>query len=376
MELESKWFFVIMVSILLLLIASLFLFSPISKKLAPIQTQTELEECNTLINNGPDKINMLFFSEKQGAETYMNTLFESEPLNTYKDQFNVFYINDPAIISSECGLYKGIALLCYSKDLIKKAGSCPNDFIVVLKEEDSKIRASSYVNVMSLNTLLPKTVFAHELGHGLANLGEEYEPTKLSKGQPNCKQACEDFDSPIDGCFLGCSRSDYFRSVENGVMRTLRSNYYGIFNGKIISQILSETIEENQNKITGKAIGDIEGTSCLDEQYYLIQFQDDKISDKSLEIGCAPRNIGAGPFTYKVTKDDETLAEGKFSDLIFTDREGETQIQGEVYESDVPITLAIPKEPEAEELNIFNPIGQEIAQISLMELGAEPCRIN
>ena len=327
-----------------------------------------LEKCNTLAYNGKDKINLVFFSSEEQAKKYSDFLLTIPPFN--KNQFNFYYIDS---YKPECELYKDIAILCYSKELIKKASSCPNDYIIVLEEKPKNIRSSAYMNVMSLNSNHQLTVFPHEFGHALANFADEYTPAKLPKSSQNCVADCKSFDEFSEECFQGCSKSNYYRSVDNGIMRTLNSNTYGKFDELLIQ----EKINKNTNKLTGLAIDS--KTDCSKEKYYLIEgnLNNDEITilEKSIEQGCSGEN-GAGNFDYNLILEDSTNYNGEFNpELIFTDAQEETQeyIKGEIFDSNINFLLKIPFIENSKTLEI-NKDDQLISQINLQDADAQPCK--
>ena len=96
--------------------------------------------------------------------------------------------------------------------------------------ENANVRSSSYMNVLSINSQNQKTIIAHEFGHNFAYLADEYVPAKLPRKARNCVASCEKFSDKKDGCFEGCSKENYFRSVNSGIMKSLLSNDYGLFN--------------------------------------------------------------------------------------------------------------------------------------------------
>ena len=152
-----------------------------------------LEECKTLEYNGENKIDFVFFAAKEQTRQYADFFLNTYPLSEQKNNFNFYYIDN---YSPECDLYKNIAILCDSREIKKKAASCPYDFIVVLKEKSSEIRSSSYVNIMSINSKHQKTVFLHEFGHAFAIFAEEYLANqKPARGSKNCAKSCSDFKS-------------------------------------------------------------------------------------------------------------------------------------------------------------------------------------
>src|SRR3989344_9159503 len=194
---------VIIIIILVLLIPIILIsYSIITNQInAKNSPSFTIEICNTLKFNGEGKTNLVFFGTKDLSEKYMNFFLETSPFNNNKEEFNFYYINN---YEPKCEIYKGIAILCYSKDLIKKASSCPNDYIIVLGNRDSKIRSSSYMDVISINIAHPMSVLTHEFGHAYINLAEEYIPAKIPKGSKNCVSLCNEFNSKIDGCYVGC----------------------------------------------------------------------------------------------------------------------------------------------------------------------------
>jgi hypothetical protein len=331
-----------------------------------------LEDCKSYSYNGEGKTSLVFFAQENEVKKYMDSLYGFEPFSSNKDVFNVFYIDD---YEPECELYKDVAVLCYNRALIKKAGSCPNDIIVVIKEMGLSVRSAAYMNVVSLNSKLPVSVFAHELVHALANLADEYVPAKLPRSAKNCVRDCNEFDVK-DGCYGGCSESDYFRSVDNGLMKTLRSDHYGVFNEKLILKELGIA----GGSITGGAINEF--GECVDEKYYLVEgvYNGDQvdISKQRLEIGCVGGN-GAGAFEFKILDSSGDVVSGEdFNpELIFTDGvAGEDILVGGAIESDKPFILKVPIVEGGEELDIRKD-GVSLNVVSLGDErgGSRPCRI-
>ena len=307
-----------------------------------------LEDCKALTYNGNDRVNLLFFSTEQDAMKYTDNLFSYEPLNA--DDFNVFYIDD---YFPECELYKGEALLCYSKKLIRKFSSCPSDYIVVVQEHDAGVRSSAYMNVMSLNANHEVSVFAHEVGHAFMALTEEYVPAKIIEGSPNCFATCDPLDS--ESCFQGCSDSNYYRSVENGIMRTLDSSSFGMFN----EDLIKSRIKDQKASFTGRATDfDVD---CSKEKYNLVEatYNDETgdldILSKETEIGCPGTNgYGSSEFGLIDSNGNLLLDQNFNSDLIYTDiRDPITgDLTGETYESDIPFILRLPDVYDASDVKI------------------------
>lgn len=322
------------------------------------------EECKVLNYTSKGRVNILFFGEKQQAEEYSNFLLDIYPFNETKDKFNFYYIDT---YSPTCELYKDISILCYSKELIKKASACPSNYIIVLKDEKRKIRSSSYMNVLSLNIAHPLSVFAHEFAHAFANLADEYTPAKLPRKQENCKSDCSEFEG--EECFSGCSENDYFRSYNNGLMKTLSAKEYGPFDSMIIAKKLGVDFD---SKITGNVIQ--EPTYCPEQKYYLIEGEyasgEIKIKHQSIEEGC-PGSNGKGPFEYKLTMSDGPELSSDFNpEIIFTDNEE----GGDIYEysGEFYLRLLLIDTAESLEISLEDKI---LVKTNLIKEDSVPCQI-
>ncbi len=327
-------------------------------KLSPVQ----LENCNTLSYSSPQAKNIVFFSTKQQAQEYSDYLLSHEPFSKNKQAFNFYYI---ASYFPECELYQEKAILCYSRELVKQASSCPNDYIIVIDTKPSPIRSSSYMNTLSLNSNHNKNVLLHEIAHALAFLADEYVPSALPSKSKNCVSDCSKF-SVSDGCFEGCSKNEYFRSIQSGVMRTLSSSDYGTLNNQLILSYLPLS-----TKITTSIIS--EDIDCENGNYYLIEgkYQDNQINiiSQNIEQGCLGSN-GIGDFEYNLILTDNTAYQESFNpELIFTDNE----TGGSVEISKGPFYLKLPIIEKAKTLEISK-TGELLAQINLQGLDAKPCR--
>jgi hypothetical protein len=359
---ESKWWFVVALIFLILFGVVALMLVKLPQN-SPQGDSNNLEICNILKNSG-GKESLLFFGDKESSEEYFNYLISSSPYNSNPDFFNAYYIDSYV---PECEYYKGIAILCHSRELMEVASSCPSDYVVVLKDEPSNIRSSAYQNVLSLNLNSPKSVLLHEFAHAFANLADEYVPANIPKGSENCQVSCDEF---LEDCFEGCSKSDYFRSINLGIMRTLSSLDYGEFNEQIILGKLSKS----SSKLTGNVIAG--ERDCSNENYYLIQGDYDgmKIISKTLEKGCVSGN-GAGGFEI-ILKDfnGEMIYLDEFNpELIFTDGWVEGEIDGETFESDVDFYLKVPVISSTENLEIVLD-GNVLIETKLSDVGRRPCK--
>jgi hypothetical protein len=362
MELRTRSYFIV----LLIIIGIILTFSSLLLNRASSSPKEILEECKTIENNNGN-INLVFFSESEEAKRYSDFLKSSSPFNQYENLFNFFYIDN---YKPECEFYKGIALLCYSSDLITKASSCPNDFTIVLQEEDAKIRSSAYNNVMSINNVHPQTVLLHELGHSLASLAEEYTPASLSKNAKNCVSKCSDFKGEINECELGCSLENHHRSINEGVMRTLSTSNYGIYNENLIKEVISSKFNKKLGvKITGNTISE----ECANQHYILYSVG---TKEKTIHSGCSPSN-GQGPNTYIVYLGEEISYQGNFDNLFFTDSQPENSdtIQGEVYNSLNEILISLPYPPQGDKIEVYDSDGNKISESFLYDAGGRPCKV-
>jgi hypothetical protein len=372
---QKQWLLVIGISLIILitiLFSILLIQSPSSspRKIQLNQFET-LEGCNSLIYNSPSSTNLVFFSNEEQAEKYSNQLLNIAPLNDNQKSFNIYYIDTYV---PDCTLYQGIATFCHSSDLIKEASSCPNDYIIVLDDEPPSIRSSAFQNVLSININHPLSVLTHEFGHAFANLAEEYVPATLQPGAQNCKTECSQFEPVKDGCFQGCSSSDKQRSIDAGVMRTLSTNNFGLFNEYIIEQ----RIDASQSRITGQAIEDpllCENQNHIQVQAFYNNSQNtiSQIS-KSIQQGCVG-GPGFGNFIYFISdKQGKIITQQNFNaNLVFTDAPNGTQIEGEIYPYSGPFILKIPKE-NTNDLLFIQHI-ENTTEIKLNDAGARPCHI-
>lgn len=366
---------ILILSILLIIVLGIIIWLIIynsNKNLSPEEIKKQLADCKLLEYGGKDKINIVFFSDAETSREYTDYLLSQEPYFSNKNQLNFYYIDD---YTPECETYKGIAILCYSKELIRKTSSCPSDLIVVLKSEESNIRSSSYMNVMSLNINSPKTVFLHELGHALANLADEYIPSQIPSKSKNCQKSCDNFQGLNEGCFQGCSNEEYSRSIENGIMRTLNTEKYGEFDEAVILEKLKKA---SDSKITSFVIKNI--INCSEQQYVLIEgnYNQGKITinNKSIETGCLGTN-GIGNFEYKLNlQSGEALTEEFNPELIFTDTQQPEQqgINGEALEYQGDFFLKIPLIENSKSLEIIKD-KETLAELNLEDINSRPCKI-
>ena len=176
----------------------------------------------------------------------------------------------------------------------------------------------------------------HEFGHAFANLADEYVPATLSRGSENCKSSCDKFNSEIDGCFQGCSKANYYRSIQNGLMRTLSNTNYGIYNKNLIRELINKRLGSH---LTGNAINSINPiNTCLEQKYAFLEVQNKNgrpyVLNKQVFSGCAPNyNSPSGNINYKIyNKQGNLISEKNTNLMIFTDTSlKQNQIVGKTY---------------------------------------------
>jgi hypothetical protein len=359
---EKKYILGIIIVIVLVLISAYFLVS--NSAILYKSPEKNPGNCKVIQFNGYKGINIIFFATKIQAEEYSEFFLNITPFSSNKKSFNFYYIND---YTPGCEIYKDSAVLCYSEDMIKRASSCPDGYIVAITDKAAQIRSSSYMNVLSLNSNHPLTVFPHEFGHAFAFLAEEYVPAELPAKSKNCQSSCEKFGNI--SCFLGCSKENYYRSIENGIMRTLTSNKYGLFDENLILSKIPAT-----SAITGNAIQDQQ--DCSSQKYYLIKGDysrgNIKITKECVETGCVSSE-GSGDFEYTVINQDNSTSTNEFNpELIFTDAQNGDEISGHVYENDGPFILKLPVNDNSKTLEISKE-NKTLAEINLFDSTSIPC---
>jgi hypothetical protein len=241
-----------------------------------------LPVCNVLQEGeGPG---LVFFGTKEQTERYMDALYAVKPFDEARERLKVSYIDS---VKPLCELYKGIALLCYSRELVVQAGACEYEYIVVLEEHPSSIRSSAFEDVMSINTAHQPSVFAHEFGHSFADFAEEYTPASLPRSSDNCQASCEAFDF-ADGCYQGCSEEGYYRSIDAGIMRTLSATRFGTWHESYLRDLL-DLSSPSSAPVTGFAVAP---SDCASQEYALVHLRKDasgifQVTDVRSERGCS-----------------------------------------------------------------------------------------
>lgn len=328
--------------------------------------------CHTIQEN-PGGINIVFLANEDEAIKYSDYLLTTTPFNEYPEKFSFYYISREDYVP-ECDLYQGIAILCSSRNNIKAASACQNDYTVILESRPAAIRSSAFRGIMSLNTNHPLSVFGHEFGHALANFAEEYiaQGASIPRGAENCEEDCSDFkqlqNSENYDCHKGCTDSNHNREYENGIMKTLHANRYGNLDEDLLREKIEELTQEEVS-ITGLVTHE---NPCEDEQFYLIENGEVEIFQ-----GCEPGFEEYGEHSYEITDETgETITTGRTrSTLFITDYNPETGIPTEpprIIEEEI---VTVPFTGQEEQLIIYDDQGIQIQETTLKGAGARPCRV-
>lgn len=321
-------------------------------------------QCQEIEINGQDRIDLLFISSLEDAKRYTDYLFSVEPYKKYRSYFNVRVIDKEA----ECSIYQDKALLCYNKEVLNIAGNCENDYVIVVKEDSKQIRSSAYGKVLSINKAHENSVLVHEFGH-LFNLAEEYGGAKIPQGAKNCVSSCDKFKGSIDSCSQECSESSYYRSIPLGVMRSLITDNYGIYDLALITEVL----EKNKPKdlvITGNQISDYSCNKKAQEVEIYKEGGNFKISTNNiLKDICIPDKGLGGPLCIGDVCNINTL----FTDA--QDIELDETLHGETFENpDIPLIMYVENNQQNSLVEVtFD--GQVIGSINTQEAGVTACRV-
>lgn len=309
---NTKWWLIIFSVLILIALVSYVSFFHVVR--SPPST------CQVLAQGTADSTGIVFFGSMEEAQRYKDALTGFVPFN----ETNAFtwYVSD---FKPSCEFYQGVALLCYSKEVVQHIHACGADYGVVLRDADLAIRSSAFDGIMSINTRHRLSVFAHEFGHAFGGFDEEYTPASLSGGAGNCEATCQAFGS-LDGCYQGCSKSDYYRSIESGIMRTLSASRYGTWH----EAYLRTKLTDNEGILTGKVTAPVD---CATQTYTLLTLTRD--SAGILHLVTAEPIQGCGDTLNDIESSRFIL----FSDV---QPEGSVMLEGEqyAYEGTVYATVA------------------------------------
>ena len=189
-----------------------------------------------IVNPGDKKINIVYLTDnvdEKEIKNFTDFFLKTKHFLLNKEKFNFYYAG-----KTNCSITDDY-VICYSGETIRQSSICPNNYIIVLTSQSSEIRSSAYINLISINVNSPYEILIHEFGHSFANLADEYVPSNIPRGSQNCNKKCPVYGN-IQECFLGCSKEDYYRSVDNSVMRSLDTDNFGELNNLLIQENLDK----------------------------------------------------------------------------------------------------------------------------------------
>ena len=214
----------------------------------------------------------------------------------------------------------------------------------------------------------------HEFGHAFGNLAEEYVPANLPRGAKNCVASCDKFNAPTDSCDLECSKTNFYRSIRAGVMRTLTTSDYGQYNIHLLKKLLEKNKPEDIS-ITGQQIKEYNG--CKNKQVVIVegtQTEDGSVSlDSPTELlqGCSPDNSGTGSETITAGSGEESYS----VKTMFTDVQNGEILTGSL-ESPTELVFSTPFTSNENAIILTDTeTGEIISQTTLEQAGATACRI-
>ncbi len=218
-------------------------------------------KCISLVNNGPskDKVDLVFIPNgysnlsdfrKDVKRFTEQGLFTVEPFKSENKKFNINMAMTPQDLKCK---YSGY-IFCDTEGVQKKGSICSNDLFIVLTERSkikdtfSHLRSVAYMNFIFLNTADDELVLAHELGHALFHLADEYvvPKGKFPEELPllNCKKSCDQLKAyglKNISCQEGCTHSHFYRASKESIMKSYKkSDKLGTLNEHIARKWLKQ----------------------------------------------------------------------------------------------------------------------------------------
>ncbi len=203
-----------------------------------------LNNCVTIQDNGPssEKLDIVYvgsgYSESQlqrfAQDVILSKIFlmSVTPFNEGSNRINVHYVNQAFDLLCNRPEYR----YCEESRVINAANQCPMWDKVVVLSRTLTYRGGGYASSLNgflavawllplpIEDLMAMMTVIHELGHTLA-LGDEYYLGRGGSGglppPPNCDSisTCPRWAGmPGTSCIPICGYTDYFRSVQDGIM--------------------------------------------------------------------------------------------------------------------------------------------------------------
>lgn len=212
--------------------------------------------CVSLVNNGAsaDKLDIVYIGDDylsselaafaSTTNNFKDKLLSIEPFDLQKSKINLWRIDNTQDLGCyyNCG---GIPrLICCDNTAVYNAvAACPNDEILVIVN-DSTYGGSggSYAVSYKGNPM----VMVHEFGHSFASLYDEYNSYTVNGGGSawaiNCddQAGCPKWSATSgSGCYLGCTYPNWYRSINNGIMKDITAASFGIVNINHLNSLFS-----------------------------------------------------------------------------------------------------------------------------------------
>lgn len=222
----------------------------------------------------PPKVLTIVVVNEKGREavlsgTYqrlMEALNRFQPWATYKPYIQVKKVVNPGLdlgcedVDSE--FRNNRVVYCQGAEtlrIVRDDIGEPADIVIVAFGEGN--RSATQEKVIGTEAGISAAVLAHELGHALADLDDEYmygtedlyRGNVTSAKSPNCfktESACQaavkpyyiDAASALAVCYQGCGSNDWWRPSYDGLMHTISE--YGIGYGPVQECVLAKELEK------------------------------------------------------------------------------------------------------------------------------------
>lgn len=219
----------------------------------PALANLEQKKLNiTFIGNNyqnPDKF-------KSDIERYFKFLLSIEPFKTRASQFSFNFVpNDTDLGCAFTTSGEGLGLFCndsLAQKIVIQAG-VPFDKIAVLHNSNRAGGSAHLKGSVSYVTNAPgeELAFVHELGHSIGGLVDEYlarYPFNASQNQVfrNCYTGSppaiinDRWWIGVTTYFKGCNFTDWYRSSDDSIMRSLSIPRFNLVSQRIINEAIDE----------------------------------------------------------------------------------------------------------------------------------------
>ncbi len=212
-------------------------------------------DCVSLVNSGSsaDKLDIVYIGDDYlssdlaafagATDNFKNKLLSIEPFNQKSDKINIYRVDN----TQDLGCYyncNGISRLicCNNTEVYKVAAACPyNEILVIVNNSNYGGSGGSFAVSYKGNPM----VMVHEFGHSFASLNDEYNSYAvnggISGGAVNCdhQTGCPKWSAISSGCYLGCTYPNWFRSINNGIMKDVNATSFGTVNINHINNLFS-----------------------------------------------------------------------------------------------------------------------------------------